>query len=34
MLLPNELRVPILEFLDEEDVFSMPIALKPKKTEA
>jgi hypothetical protein len=34
MLLPNELKVPILEFLDEEDLVSMPVAPKAKQTEA
>jgi hypothetical protein len=34
MLLPYELKVPSLEFLDEEDLVSMPIALKPNKSEA
>ena len=34
MLLPNELRVPVLEFLDEEDLVSMPLAPKSKQTEA
>ena len=34
MLLPNELRVPMFEFLDEEDIVAMPKALKAKQTEA
>jgi len=34
MLLPNELRVPELEFLEEEDLYQMIFAPKPKKTEA
>ena len=34
MLLPYELKVPSLEFLDEEDLVSMPTALKPNKSEA
>ena len=34
MLLPNELRVPMFEFLDEEDIVAMPKAPKAKQTEA
>ena len=34
MLLPNELRVPMLEFLEEEDILYLPVAPKPKQTEA
>lgn len=34
MLLPYELKVPSLEFLDEEDLVSMPTALKPNKSAA
>lgn len=32
--MPNELRVPELEFLEEEDIFQLVTAPKPKKTEA
>ena len=33
MLLPNELRVPMFEFLDEEDIVAMPKAPRAKQTE-
>jgi len=32
--MPNELRVPELEFLEEADIFQLVTAPKPKKTEA